>query len=330
MQIQQSNAQGVYFVRADFGRYASDFQQKGYVAISWLPQLDLSEASLKGRQFLADHYSEFEPGAGINRKGQNVGQILRFLDELLPGAYVLTPRANREELLIGTVTGNYYYETNLQGCPFPHRKPVEWKNQVLQRSGFSIPLQNTLGSPLSVYAVSQVEEVLAYVSNVPMNATKPLQSPVVQEVKARALKRLAALSADDFEILITQLLAAIGFEAQHVGRVGDGGIDVRRILDVRGFARVDLEVQVKRYERTLITPQALREFRGSVRERAQAAFVTLSDFSVAARKEALREGAKPIGLINGSQLVDLLINHHNNLTLEMQQQLLLRDTLMPE
>lgn len=80
----------------------------------------------------------------------------------------------------------------------------------------------------------------------------------------------------------------------------------------------------------IIDRQEIKKFRGSVPERSHAAFVTLSDFSKDARDEAIREGYKRIGLINGRQLVDLLVEHYEDLSDEMKLQLRLRYALMPE
>ena len=44
-------------------------------------------------------------------------------------------------------------------------------------------------------------------------------------------------------------MSALGFEgAEHIGRTGDGGVDVKGILAVSGLARIQLFVQAKRYK----------------------------------------------------------------------------------
>ena len=142
--------------------------------------------------------------------------------------------------------------------------------------------------------------------------------------------RILQLSAGDFELLMTDLLRVIGFEASHVGKVGDQGIDVEGILQMYGFATIDLKVQVKRYATTAIDHKEISKFRGQVPMDSQAAFVTLSDFTKRAREEAGRAGFKRIGLINGRQVVDLLVEHYESLLPQMKELLNLRYVLVPE
>ena len=321
--------ESVFVVRADFGKWAKEFFNGGYVGITWLPDTDLTDAEDRGKDYVRDLYSTYEPSASLMRKAQNVGQIWRFLTEIMPQTLVLTPSEDRAKLMVGLVSGNYYYDRTAKDSPFPHCKPVKWQEQPLLRSALSVPLQNTLGSSLTVFKIEQATEVLtALALPIPGQITAP--SATAQDLKHLTLDRILQLSADEFEILITQILAAIGFEAQHVGKSGDGGIDIIGVLDVFAFAEVNLTVQVKRYSTNTISHQVIRQFRGSVPEKSQAAFVTTSDFTKAAREEAIREGYKKIGLINGLQLVDLLVEHYDALSLEIKERLRLRRTLMPE
>ena len=137
------------------------------------------------------------------------------------------------------------------------------------------------------------------------------------------------MSADEFEILVTELLTAIGFDAEHVGQPGDGGIDITGKLRIYEFATVDLMVQVKRYAKGKIDHRAVKQFRSSVPEKTQAAFVTTSDFTPKARDEAEKAGFKKIGLINGDQLIDILIETYENLSDEVRDKLKLRKPLIP-
>ncbi|MBD3399482.1 MAG: hypothetical protein GF399_04035 [Candidatus Coatesbacteria bacterium] len=79
------------------------------------------------------------------------------------------------------------------------------------------------------------------------------------------LERILELDPEEFEVLITELLATLGFEARHVGQVGDGGIDAVGTLDVYGMARIELHVQCKRYQlSSRINAKEIRDFRGAI------------------------------------------------------------------
>ena len=76
------------------------------------------------------------------------------------------------------------------------------------------------------------------------------------------LERLLKLDPHEFEMLLTELLTALGFEAEKTGKTGDGSVDVVGTLDVYGFASTDLSVQVKRYKLgNDVGYRAVKEFR---------------------------------------------------------------------
>jgi restriction system protein len=126
---------------------------------------------------------------------------------------------------------------------------------------------------------------------------------VEKDISTLVLERLLALDPDESEILVTELLTALGFEAEKTGKTGDGGVDVQGTLTVYNFATVDLNVQVKRYKLgSIINNKTIKDFRASVPDKVQAAFVTTSKYTKKARQEAEKEGFKRIGLIDGDQL----------------------------
>lgn len=315
----------VFCVRAEFGKYTSAFLDGGYVGIGWLPQHNLKD--INDEKSLRELYIHAHPSDSPVSIGQNVGQIARFLFEIKPGDIVVTPMFENEKLAIGKVTSEYYYEPD-KVCPFPHRKPMEWYKEPVLRSALSIPLQNTLRSSLTVYHVSRGDE-LARAAGFPVAETKI--SHTKADLYTQVLERILELSPDEFEILVTDLLASIGFEAQHIGRQGDGGIDVKGVLKVYGFASIDLYVQVKRYNLGVkIGPNVIKQFRGSVPEQSQAAFVATCGYNKKAHEEALKPGFKRVGLIDGRQLVDILVEHYENISEELRGKLRLRKALIPE
>ena len=122
-------------------------------------------------------------------------------------------------------------------------------------------------------------------------------------------KRLLNMNWDDFEELIARLLAEMGFEDIEVtGRSKDGGIDVRGTLVVGEVVRIRMAVQVKKWKRNIHAP-VVQQVRGSLGTHEQGLIITTSDFSSGARKEAARPNATPVALMNGEQLVALLVEY---------------------
>lgn len=121
--------------------------------------------------------------------------------------------------------------------------------------------------------------------------------------------RLHTLAPGDFENLIGNLLAKIGFENVVVTAAsGDGGIDVRGTLVVGDVIRTRMAVQVKRWKRNVQAP-VVPQVRGSLSAYEQGLIITTSDFSAGARSKAARPDAVPVALMSGEQLVTLLIEH---------------------
>lgn len=110
-----------------------------------------------------------------------------------------------------------------------------------------------------------------------------------------------------FERLCQRLLRECGFvEVTVTGRSGDEGIDGTGILRIQELVSFQVLFQCKRYKGS-VGPGMIRDFRGAMVGRTdKGLFITTGTFSREAQKEATRDGAPPLDLIDGLQLVDLL------------------------
>jgi restriction system protein len=106
---------------------------------------------------------------------------------------------------------------------------------------------------------------------------------------------------------VQRLLRESGFvEVEVTGRSGDGGIDGKGIARMSGLLSFHVIFQCKRY-RGSISPSQIRDFRGAMQGRAdKGIFITTGNFTRDARKEATRDGAPPIDLIDGELLCEKL------------------------
>ncbi len=118
---------------------------------------------------------------------------------------------------------------------------------------------------------------------------------------------LQALSPSGFEHPCKKLLREVGFEEVHVtGKSSDGGIDGFGILRTNPFVADRVLFQCKRYTKQ-VSPAYIREFRGAMANRVnRGIFLATSTFSAEARREASREGAAPIELVDLDALINLL------------------------
>lgn len=128
-----------------------------------------------------------------------------------------------------------------------------------------------------------------------------------RDVRERLLASVRDDSPAEFERLVAELLSALGFEeVERTPLGGDGGIDVRGTLVVGGVVHIRMAVQAKRWKNNVPAP-IVQQVRGSLGAHEQGLIITISDFSKGARQEAARADASPVALMNGEQLVDLLI-----------------------
>jgi len=131
-----------------------------------------------------------------------------------------------------------------------------------------------------------------------------------RKILKKRLSLLMDLSPYQFEELVGQLLAEMGFESIEVTKShGDGGIDVRGTLLISDVVRIKMAVQVKRWKANIQRP-IVQQVRGSLGAHEQGLIITTSSFSRGAITEADEPDKTPVGLMNGEQLSALLMEYN--------------------
>lgn len=120
------------------------------------------------------------------------------------------------------------------------------------------------------------------------------------------LEILQSVSPKGFENICKRLLREHGFENVIVtGGSHDGGIDGYGTLELNPFVSLKVLFQCKRYKGTVSRAQ-VGDFRNAMIGRAEKGIIlTTGTFSEDAKREASRDGAPPIELIDGRKLVEL-------------------------
>jgi len=121
------------------------------------------------------------------------------------------------------------------------------------------------------------------------------------------LNLLRTMDPIAFERLCQRLLREAGFiEVEVTRRSGDGGIDGYGTIRIGGLISFNVLFQSKRYQGN-IGPDVVRDFRGAMVGRAdKGLLITTGGFTREARREATRDGAPPIDLIDGELLAEKL------------------------
>jgi predicted Mrr-cat superfamily restriction endonuclease len=319
----------LYCVRAEFGTYTKQFIDGNYVAIGWLPHNNLSE--ITSRDELYPLYKKEYPKDTSNVViGQQVGQIARFLLEIKTGDFVITPAQDTEFIYYGIVEASaYHFSDGADGCPYLHRKKVKWHKEPIQRSQFSVPFQNTIRSSLTVFYISHKKNFFTTIGKPEL--VPDSEKKIEFDYYTSILNKILELDDQEFEILITHVLNALGFEgSEHKGKVGDGGVDATGELNVANMAKIKLFVQAKRYKLgSRINANVVKALRANIPAGGQGAFITTADYQKAAKEIAVEQGFPRIGLINGEQLVDILAEHWNDIPVEFREKLSLKIGLVP-
>lgn len=138
----------------------------------------------------------------------------------------------------------------------------------------------------------------------------PTQNDEVQEElqdQASLLTVLQSLSPEGFENFCKYLLRRYGFERVEVTPRGpDDGIDGYGVLQLNPFVSFKVIFQCKRLRGTVSRAQ-VGDLRNAMIGRAdKGIMITTGIFSEGAKREASRDGAPPVELIDGYQLVEML------------------------
>jgi len=148
----------------------------------------------------------------------------------------------------------------------------------------------------------------------------------VQDWRKEIKNILLQMKPDAFERLFKRILRESGFHQVEVtGKTGDNGIDGKEIFRIAGFISFNILFQCKRYSNNSISASDIRDFRGALQGRAdKGLFITTSIFTRDAIKEATRDGAPPIDLIDGDSLIDKLKELKLGIDIELVEKVTLR------
>jgi restriction system protein len=231
--------------------------------------------------------------------------------------------ASNEELLSKVISVANISDQVMEIVHSDGRQPkvqynLAWAKTYLKKSG---ALDNSqrgvwslteIGEHLTQSDVATVPSIVrkAYVPNAQNLASSELEdaegSDELASWKEQLLKSLLSMEPSAFERLSQRMLREAGFiKVEVTGKSGDGGIDGIGVLRVNLLSFTTF-FQCKRYAGT-VGAGAVRDFRGAMVGRGDKGLViTTGTFSADARKEATRDGAPAIDLIDGDMLCQLL------------------------
>ena len=320
-------------VRAgESGQADSVFLKQNSLAIGWCQVGDLTEIghdreALKKR--IAQTYPERKPGAIPG----DAGMLYRFVHEMKDGDLVLYPSKVDRLIHIGRVAGPYRYDPKVRE-EFPNLRPVKWEKSF-NRTQFS---QGALYETNSILTLFQVRNYAdEFVAALEGKTTEPgpeegpgdfVAEQIEQNTRDFILKTLSKeLKGHPLAHFVAQLLEVMGYQTR-VAPVGpDTGVDILAHKDELGFEPPIIKVQVKSTGGS-IGIEAVQALKGNMVANEFGLFVTLGVFTNQAKSFAL--GKSNLRLVDGIELVDLVLQHYAQLDSRYKGLIPLRKVYVPE
>lgn len=150
-------------------------------------------------------------------------------------------------------------------------------------------------------------------------------APSADDWKDTLIAHLRQMEPSAFERLSQRLLREAGFiKVEVMGRSGDGGIDGTGVLRVN-LLSFQVLFQCKRYSGS-VGAGAIRDFRGAMIGRCdKGLFITTGTFTMDAQREATRDGAPAIDLVDGDHLCDLLKEYKLGVDVELVEEIKVKE-----
>lgn len=263
------------------------------------------------------------------------GQLFRFVHEMKIGDIVAYSSKQDRTIHIGRVSGPAVYDPAVHPR-YTTQRPVEWL-RALPRTTFSQGALYEIGSALTLFQIRNYAE--EYLSG--LRGNPPVTEPVVEdeavayvadEIESTTqdfvLRRLAQdLKGHPFAHFVAQLLGTMGYRTRVAGEGPDGGIDIIAHRDELGFEPPIVKVQVKSTEGRIGDPEVSALY-GKVEAGEYGLLVTLGTFTPQAR--AFARAKSNLRLLDGVELVDLILSHYEMLDSRYKRTLPLRRVYIPE
>lgn len=319
-----------------FGDADSLFRKKGVIALGWEAMPDLSTIAPDRDAFKAAVTAAY-PDKTSAQVANNAGQLYRFVHELETGDLVVYPSKASRRILVGRVTGPYVYDTSTLPA-YAHRRSVQWLKEDFPRTRFSQGALQESGSAMSFFQIRNFADEFIAAARGEQPAIESLDeeeatvSLVAEEIETTTrdfvLRRLAReLKGHPFAALVGDLLSAIGYYTTVSPPGPDRGIDIVASRDELALEPPVIKVQVKSTEGNIGGPD-VSQLLGVLAPGEFGLFVTLGSFTREAK--AIAAAQSHIRLIDGDELVRLVLAHYDSLDAKYKGVIPLKRIFIPE
>lgn len=309
------------------------FLSQNVVALGWHDAGNLS-ALAQSREAFKAHIGQAYPDAKAGSIINSASQLYRFIHEMREGDLIAYPSKTDRMIHLGRVSGPYQH-TPQQHAHYPNTRAVTWL-RAIPRTSFSQGALYEIGSALSLFQIKTYADEFRTASTghvaAPSADTDETVAAVAQEIEESTsdfiLKRLAQeLKGHPFAHFIAHLLSTMGYRSRVSPEGADGGVDIIAHKDELGFEPPIVKVQVKSTDGSVGHPVVTALY-GTVTHNEYALVVTLGVFTPQAR--AFERSKSNLRLIDGSQLVALILEHYDQFDSRYRGLIPLRRVYVPE
>jgi restriction system protein len=281
------------------------------------------------------------PDAKAGAISQWASQVYRFVHEAREGDAVVYRERHGGAIYVGRITGPYEYAA---GQLYAHRRRVDWTRRDLVPGTFPPDPLYELGAFLTWFRIKRYASMwIAVLDGRPPQAGPPPATGTEPPTGGTTVDGDSLLDADrieqgtrdfltrrvathfrghGFARLAAHLLDVMGYTTTVSPPGRDQGVDILAHRGALGLEPPLIKVQAKSSEDNVGAP-AVAELLGRLAQTGEAGlFVTLRHYSSDARRLA-KERAN-VRLIDGSEFVDLLLAHYDELDEEYRERFPLR------
>jgi len=306
------------------------FVKKNVIALGWNEFGTLD--GFHTRDDFKNKYSNVYRSASRSSIATSAGQLFRFVHEVNKGDLVVYPVKRSRQIYIGEINGEYEYKPDVDEN-YPNQRSVRWLKNI-QRTQFSQGALYEMGSAMTLFQIKNyADEVYAI-----LEGDKELAQPIDETISFLAadienqtrdfiLKQLERnLKGLPLEEFIKNLLESMGFQVRLV-RTNEPSVDIIAHKDELGFEPPIIKVQVKSSSGK-ISDKDVSALYGKVDKQEFGLMITLGEFSPPAWTFA--NGKSNLRLIDGDELVDLILEHYDGLDTKYKGILPLKKVFIPQ
>lgn len=311
------------------GEADSLFLKSKVIAIGWPKFGDLSK--YKDREDYKRRYEEVYRVDSVGAQRNAAGIFYRFVHEMQIADLVIYPSKPSKQVYIGEVLGPYKYSPDTD-INFPNQRDVKWRGSFA-RTSFSQQALYEIGSALTLFQVrNYADEFLSVLEGRPgpeppdEEEIATITEDVETQTKDFVLKQLKRhYKGEALEVLIVHLLEKMGYHARQTGK-NYPSVDIIAHKDEFGFESPLIKCQVKSEEGS-IKIEPVEKLYSRVNQNEYGLFITLSTYND--KVISFAEAKSNLRLIDGYELVELIINYYDQLDTKFKNTLPLNRVFLP-